>query len=302
MELSTIDLNLLVPLRALLEEKSVSRAAERLHLSQPAVSASLSRLRRYFDDELLIRASNAYHLSPLAEDLLAELPAVDELVSRLFRLEQSFDPDVTTRRFRIMCSDYVTAVIGAELSRIISEAAPASQVSFETVSDNYVDGAPDTLRDIDGIVLPHGYLQLNDPLDLFEDEWVCLLDRENPAAEGLTVDTLGSLPWAATYSGRTSVTTAARHLHSIGIYPATQVVTRSFLALPDVIEGTSRVAFLPKTLVGRALRNPRMAVVDCPVELPTLRHAFWWSQAREKDLGHQWLRQRLSEAAQSVGR
>ncbi|MGA1836896.1 LysR family transcriptional regulator [Herbiconiux sp. 11R-BC] len=302
MELSTIDLNLLVPLKALLEEKSVSRAAERLHLSQPAVSASLSRLRRYFDDELLIRASNAYFLSPLAEDLLAELPAVDELISRLFRLEQAFDPATTGRRFRVMCSDYVTAVFGAELSRVISSAAPGAQISFETVSDSHVDGAPDSLRDIDGIVLPHGYLQTTDSLDLFEDEWLCLVDRENPAAADLTLEAVGALPWAMTYSGRTSVTLAARHLHSIGIYPSTQVVTRSFLNLPDVVEGTPRVAFIPRSLAERMQLNPRMRVVECPVAIPRVRHAFWWSQAREKDLGHQWLRHRLSDVAESLRR
>ena len=298
-QLGSIDLNLIVPLQTLLEERSVSRAAERMFMSQPALSAALARLRRHFNDDLLIRSGNHYVLSALGTELLVEVHGATNALSRLFGTQAEFRPGESHREFRLVCSDYVAAVFGAPLARRVAAAAPHTQLRFEHVQDAVVDNAPDSLRDIDGLILPHGYIEHADYLDLFTDPWKCVvsaLENGNESSE-LTVESLGDRPWAVTYSGRTAVTSATRQLHTLGVYPRTEVVTRSFLTLADMVVGTDRVAFVPGSLAARLTGRADVSVVDSPLELPRIRQAFWWSPAHNEDAGHRWLRAQIESVA-----
>ncbi len=299
MQLGSIDLNLLVPLQALLEERSVSRAAERMFMSQPALSAALARLRRHFNDDLLVRSGNHYVLSPLGAELLDSVHGATNALNRLFGTQAEFRPAESRREFRLVCSDYVAAVFGAPLARAVAAVAPHSQLRFDHVQDAVVDNAPDSLRDIDGIVLPHGYIEHAEHADLFTDQWKCIVasPEDGAATQDLTVESLGVRPWAVTYSGRTAVTGATRQLHTIGVYPRTEVVTRSFLTLADMVAGTDRVAFVPGSLAARLTGRADVSVVDSPLELPRIRQAFWWSPAHNEDAGHRWLRAQIESVA-----
>ena len=299
MQLGSIDLNLLVPLQALLEERSVSRAAERMFMSQPALSAALARLRRHFNDELLIRSGNAYVLSSLGAELLDEVHSATGALSRLFGTQAEFRPSESHREFRLVCSDYIAAIFGAPLARAVARSAPHTQLRFEHVQDQVVDNAPDSFRDIDGLVLPHGYFDHAEHIDLFTDTWTCIVATPEDGADApqLTIDALGDRPWAVTYSGRTAVTSATRQLLTLGLSPRTEVVTRSFLTLPDMIAGTDRVAFVPGSLAARFADRTDVAVVESPLEFPQLRHAFWWSATHDEDAGHRWLRTQVAAVA-----
>src|SRR5829696_6453088 len=112
MNLSNLDLNLLVPLDALLRERSVTRAAASLGLSQPSLSSSLARLRRHFQDELLTRVGNSYELTPVAVQLRKRTEAALVGVERAFATEPGFDPATSQREYRIVASDYPMAVLG----------------------------------------------------------------------------------------------------------------------------------------------------------------------------------------------
>ncbi len=124
MTLGGTDLNLLLPLKALLEEGNVTRAGQRLELSQPAMSAALARLRRRFDDELLVRSGRDYELTPLARDLLPEVQHAVRLMARAMDREDEFDPVTSRRCFRLAMSDYAIAVLHEPLVRLISATAP----------------------------------------------------------------------------------------------------------------------------------------------------------------------------------
>src|SRR3954467_2473671 len=123
MTLGGTDLNLLLSLKVLLEEGNVTRAGQRLELSQPAMSASLARLRRRFDDELLVRAGREYELTPLARDLLPEVQHAVRVMSRALQLEAEFDPAESERTFSLSMSDYAIAVVHEPLLRLIGAAA-----------------------------------------------------------------------------------------------------------------------------------------------------------------------------------
>ena len=124
MTLGGTDLNLLLSLKVLLEEGNVTRAGQRLELSQPAMSAALARLRRRFDDELLVRAGRDYELTPFARDLLPEVQHAVRLMARALQLEDEFDPATSERSFRLAMSDYAIAVVHEPLLRLIGATAP----------------------------------------------------------------------------------------------------------------------------------------------------------------------------------
>ena len=193
MQLRNVDLNLLPSLRALLEERSVSRAAERMHMSQPALSAALARLRRHFNDELLERRGNSYELTPLAVQLLDRTYSATLSMERLFSAQAEFDPSTSTREFSVFSSDYAMSVLGGALAGVLSETAPGVRLRFTGMSPVVVANAPDSLRDYDGLFMPHGFLS-HSHQDLFVDRWVCLVasDNERVGSE-LTLDLLREL-------------------------------------------------------------------------------------------------------------
>src|SRR6476659_3334288 len=123
MNLASLDLNLLVTLDAVLEQRSVSRAAEQLGLSQPAVSAQLARLRRHFGDELLARFGNQYRLTPLASQLRNRVRMAVTGVERVFAAEPDFSPPTTSREFSLAMSDYGLALLGAKLAAELAQHA-----------------------------------------------------------------------------------------------------------------------------------------------------------------------------------
>jgi hypothetical protein len=133
MALGGTDLNLLLPLKVLLEEGNVTRAGQRLELSQPAMSAALARLRRRFDDELLVRAGRDYELTPLARDLLPEVQHAVRLLQRALELEDEFDPATSDRTFRMAMSDYAIAVVHEPFVRLLGASAPGVRLAIENL-------------------------------------------------------------------------------------------------------------------------------------------------------------------------
>src|SRR4051812_3966749 len=156
--LVNLDLNLLVTLDVLLRERNVTRAAERLGSSQPAVSAALARLRRHFGDDLLDRVGNRYELTPLATQLADRTAPALAGVRRVFDVSAEFDPSVVDREFTIVTSDYAAAVLGPIVARILAERAPGIRLRLQQTTPYAVDHAVDTLRTVDGIVVPHGFV------------------------------------------------------------------------------------------------------------------------------------------------
>src|SRR5689334_2396942 len=122
--LANLDLNLLVALRELLRARNVTRAAARIGVSQPAASAALSRLRRHFDDELLVRGRSGYALSPLAMQLADQVETVCAAAERLFATGSKFDPATSRREFTLVMADYTIAVLGTAVSAAIGRDAP----------------------------------------------------------------------------------------------------------------------------------------------------------------------------------
>jgi len=296
--LPNLDLNLLLSLDALLEQRGVTRAAQQLGLSQPALSASLARLRRHFGDELLSRAGNEYRLTPLAVQLKPRVRLALQGVERVFTALPEFDPAESTREFSVLTSDYASALLGSALAGLFTEEAPAARLRLAHNTPDAVDRADQTLQTTDLLVLPHGFLTDLRHADLIRDRWVIVVDAENPeVGETISLEQLGTLPWVATYYGPTASTPAARVMRMLGVEPRVEVVTESFLAVPGLVAGSSRIGLLQERLVGLLPTHVAVRAVPCPFEAGPLVDAMWWHPVYDRDPEHTWFRGVVERAA-----
>lgn len=299
--LSRLDLNLLVALDALLTERSVTRAAERLHLSQPALSASLARLRNHFNDPILARRGNAYELTPLALRLSEHTTIALDAARRVFESQATWTPHESTREFSIYGSDYGFATVGAAVSRAAAKAAPGVRFRFLLHNNTIVDDAANSLRSVDAMVIPHGYLTDLPYEDLWRDRWVIVADESNPhIADGLSMEILAACPWVFTYRSRSAFTSAGRQLQLLGIEPDVQVVVESFLALANFVVGTTRLGLVQAALAPEIGRLPGIRILEPPFDATPTANALWWHPVHERDPEHAWMRSLFREAAREV--
>jgi DNA-binding transcriptional LysR family regulator len=299
--LRNLDLNLLVTLDALISERNVTRAAGRLGMSQPAVSAALRRLRRHFGDELLARTGNRYELTPLAENLRERTTAALVGVKRVFEAAPEFDPHTSNREFTLIVSDYAATVLGDHLATVMAERAPGARLRLEAQTYTAVDNAPESLRHVDGMVLPHGFLSETPVLDLYSDDWALVASRDNEdIGEVVTLDQIAEMPWVVTHHQPTAFTLAARQLTMIGVEPEIHVVVETFLSVPFLVAGTRRIAVLPRLVAMRLAGAAGVRVLTCPWPVVPLLEAFWWHPSHRSDPAHAWLREALTDAAARV--
>ncbi len=299
--LSRLDLNLLVALDALLTERSVTRAAERLHLSQPALSASLARLRTHFNDPILARRGNAYELTPLALRLSEHTTIALDAARRVFESQATWTPSESTREFSVYGSDYGFATIGAAVSRIAARTAPGVRFRFMLHNTPIVDDAANSLRSVDAMVIPHGYLTDLPYVDLWRDRWVVIADESNErVAGGLTMQLLSELPWVFTYRSRSAFTSASRQLQLLGVEPRVDVVVESFLALGRFVVGTERLGLVQAALAPHVAGLGGIRVLETPFDATPTANALWWHPVHDRDPEHAWMRTLFLEAAREV--
>lgn len=301
MNLSTPDLNLVLALRALLEERNVTRAGQRVGLSQPAMSAALARLRRHFGDELLSRVGGQYELTPLGKALLDRTATACDLLERVFASQAHFDPAREEHEFTLLTSDYAVAVFGAELARAVHAQAPGITLRFRQIPPDVPENAAALLTTSDGLFMPHGVISGFPAVDLFTDRWVVLVAADNAeVGDELTMADLARLPWA-TYQ-RASDALAARQLAMIGIEPRVEVSADSFQLLPFLVAGTRRVALIQESLARMLSGVAEVRVLRPPYDAVPLHEAMWWHPVHTHDAAHVWLRETAAKVGDRLAR
>lgn len=297
--LASLDLNLVVALRALLEERNVTRAGRRVGLSQPAMSAALARLRRHFDDELLSRVGGHYELTALGQVLLDRTSTACDLLERLFTSQADFDPAAESREFTIVSSDYAVAVFGAELARTVHREAPGIRLRFVQTPPGIVEQAGTLLSRTDGLLMPHGIISDFPATELYQDQWVFLVADDNPeVGDHLTREDLARLPWV-TYQ-RTYDAPAVRQLAMLGIEPKVEVSVDGFTLLPFMVAGTRRIALVQELLAERLRGLVPVRIMKAPYEAVPLQEALWWHPVHTHDAAHIWLRETAARVGATV--
>jgi DNA-binding transcriptional LysR family regulator len=290
-----VDLNLLPPLVALLEERHVSRAAERVQLSQPAMSRALKRLRRHFADELLVRGPYGYALTPRAERIRERLATVMTHLESLFDTE-TFDPASAVQSFRLAVSDYSLSAFGPALIRAILAESPNSTVSCEALDANVFDkldtGTVDLL--IYGRAAPERYRSQH----LFTDRYVCVVDATHPLTQRTSVSLSQYLRWPHLVIdiGPPGID---RALETRGT-PRRIAVTLPYSSpAARILPGTELVLTVPARLVPHFADPTRTRVLDAPRELRELADLQFysvWHPRLDDDPSHRWLRRIVAAA------
>jgi len=290
MTVGGMDLNLLIALRAMLEESNVTRAGERIGMAQPAMSAALARLRRHYRDDLLVRVGRDYELTPFARSLLPVIQQTMPMVEVALALRDEFDPATSTRAFSITLSDYAFTVLNAPLVQRLAQVAPGIRLEMSPIPwDMHVSDRG--LLQCDFLIGPLGCGLPGKSAVLFRDRFVCVADPANERLAGrtLTLRDFEEAPHAVATFGP-NLTPLDRALSAAGISRNISVTTVGWLSLPFVVAGTDLVASLPERLarqVGGDLASVTM--VEPPFGTVEIIEALWWHPTRESDPGHRWL-------------
>ncbi|MGB6945058.1 MAG: LysR family transcriptional regulator [Bryobacteraceae bacterium] len=295
MDLAGLDLNLLVALDALFAERSVSRAGERLHLSQSATSGALARLREVFRDPLLVQVGRKMVLTPAAEALVE--PVRDFLLhaESILNINPVFNPGSSMRKFRLLMSDYVETVLMAEALPRIEQVAPG--IRFEFVSN--VQGGFDALDrgEIDLSIGPAMRLSSAHPSEpLFDDQFICVVWSGNTRVKSaITLSEYLSMGHVVVRFGkhRELTTFDEWFLERFGYERRVEVITTAFNAVPQLLVGTSRIATLHRRLALFYQRYLPLKIIQPPFEIATLQESMQWHKSRDRDPGTVWLRSLL---------
>ncbi len=289
-DIRRIDLNLLLTLHALLAEKHVTRAALRLHKSQPAVSHALAQLRETFKDPLLTRRGAGMALTPRAQDLLPPLEAALDQLNALLH-EGAFDPRQAVRRFRVAMSDYAAHLVLPTLVKRLRDQAPGidvvvCQASREAMLIQLADGEidlglgvfPDTAS---GIVVE----------TLFEEHFVSIADKRSLPLRGkLPLDKWLARPHVlvATRSDTENEIDAA--LAAQGRHRRIALVLPHWRASTEVLTGTDLILTVASRTLDHVSDDQGLTQFLPPFELPSFAFRQAWHMRRDADSAHHWFR------------
>src|SRR5205085_4391342 len=284
MRYQRIDLNLLIALDALLAECNVTRAAERMHMTQSAMSGVLARLREHFDDQLLVQVGRTMRLTPRAESLVQPVRDIILKVDSTLGVRPDFEPGTAERHFVVIASDYVSHVLLAEVLRRIALVAPG--LSFDirpsgaTMMQDLDQGRVDFL-----VVPAHLAVPDHPEAVLFEDTYQVVACRQHPElGDGLTLEQYQSLghvvyqneqghnPWFESWY-------ANQHGHTRRI----EVVTHNFGLMPRFIVGTRRIVTVQTRLAIQFEQAMPVRLFEPPMETPRLTEVLQWHRYRAED-------------------
>ncbi len=309
MHLQGLDLNLLIALDALLTETNVTRAAERIHISQPGMSAALQKLRWHFKDPLLERIGRRLELTPRARELVEPVRDILHRVRGLSAPDCEFDPATAQRVFRVACSTYCSEMFALPLAARLGKTAPGIAIQFDdllcdTVA-RLIDGSVDcTITLLQRLTLDPAHAGAEKSLNsqgLFSDRLVIAAAAGNVALASLTTyDEFCELPYVETRFGNQFLSLSEDIFQRQGRQPATRMRLPSFQQTLQLIAETDMVGMAPLRLVERYADRLGLQWVECPIEIPVLDEQIFWHPRNDQDAGHRWFRELLTEVVESV--
>jgi len=300
----SLDMRQLRILDALVTEGSVSRAADRLGLTQPAASRALARLRQQFGDPLLLRSRHGMTPTERATQLVRTLRPLLVQLDALVAPVAPFDPARSSRTFVLSAPEYAEHLLMPGLLRRLRASAPGVRIDVR---------APDPARALDHLErgdvdlriawVPKALPTLR-TMPLWQDRIVCVADRRHPRlrAGTITLELYLQLPHVRPLGlGRTTtgqvLDAAVERL--AGRVPVCFGV-QNFLTVPRMLVGTDALATMPRALALAFAAQHPVQVIDPPLPLPRVRYAAYWHERSHKDAGHRWLRQLVAEEARSL--
>jgi len=292
MDLHLFDLNLLVALDALLTERNVTRAGNRLNLSQSATSGALARLRHYFRDELLVPVGRRMVLTPVAEGLVKPVRDILLQIRGTLGSKPRFDPSSATRHLSLAVSDYVTEILMADVLRTARCEAP--HITFELRPVGRRAGEDLESGELDFLIAPEGYVLSTQPTEvLFEDTFTCVVWAGNKTVgKTITLEQYLEL-------GHVAVNVAANEppsnydeqfLRRSNFKRRVEVSVPTFSLAPQLVVGTDRVTTITTRLAAKCAEILPLRLLPMPVAMPPMVEMLQWHKVHEYDPAHHWFR------------
>lgn len=303
MHFKGLDLNLIVILDALLEEQSVTRAAERVHVSQPAVSAALAKLRRHTGDELLQKVGRDFILTARAQSMVEPVKEILRQIESTISPSSEFDPSQSDRTFQIAMSSYAAEVLTPGLVGKIATSYPRISCEVEDIHTESLarvkKGAIDCCITFQQTTLlnPRESVEELSHAHAFSDEWVLIAASGNDlVTERTSFEEFCSLPYVETRMGRDLRSLPDRILDQQIARPRVILSVPSFeLAITSVMNSDC-VAVVPSLLIDDRLRS-FLKMFRPPFAMPTLEEFLVWHSRNDAEPGHKWFRQLVFEVA-----
>jgi len=302
MDLHLFDLNLLVALDALLTERNVTRAGNRLNLSQSAMSGALARLRHQFHDELLVPVGRQMVLTPVAEGLVAPVREILLQIRGTLGSKPQFDPATATRHLSLAVSDYVTEILLADVLRRARCEAP--HITFELRPVGRRAGEDLESGELDFLIAPEGYVSSSQPTDiLFEDTYTCVVWSGNTTVgKTMTIEQYLDL-------GHVVVNVAGNEppsnydeqfLRRSNVKRRAEVSVPTFSLAPQLVVGTERIATITTRLAAKCAENLPLRLLPLPIAMPPMVEMLQWHKVHEYDPAHHWFRGLLKTVVQTL--
>ena len=298
-QLRQADLNLLVVFSVLAEERNVSRAANRLLLSQPAVSRALQRMRDTFHDDLLVRTASGYEPTPQGERLLRELeimlPKLDRLISG-----STFDPKTEHCSFRIAATDNATSIIAPVLCREVLPVAKQVRFTFASWRGDVFEDLSHGRLDL-ALVGDEGYVP--SPLlteAIYEEELVCVVAAEAPYQRQVTLKQYLAAEHIGVDVAEGSQHIPEKRLAAHGHRRRTVITLPYFGAAMRCIPGTRLILTAPKRFARAEAENGRIKILKAPAELTGFKYLMIWHPRVNSDAAHTWLRGEIRRIGRKI--
>ncbi|MCO6179597.1 LysR family transcriptional regulator [Ciceribacter sp. RN22] len=299
MRLDRFDLNLLVVLDVLLEERNVTRAAERLHIGQSATSAALARLRDYFGDSLMVQVGRRMELTPLAQSLMA--PVRDALMRArsAIAMRPTFEPASIGRTFSVAASDYMLDVLLARVVRDLASSAPGMRLDIRRTPHDVLEAFERGAVDL--LIIPEQYAgKLQHPqVQVLEDEHVCMMcaDAAKDMAD-LTLDHYFERGHVSIRLGdERSLAFEEWFLPRYGRQRRVECTVDQFSVAPLLVIGTDRIVTMHRRMAEEMAQRFPVKLFNAPFEMQPLKEVMVWHRYLDEDLAHRWLRDAILSVA-----
>ncbi|MFM0478095.1 LysR family transcriptional regulator [Paraburkholderia strydomiana] len=301
MRFNKLDLNLLVALDALLSAKNISRAADKIHLSQSAMSNALARLRDYFGDELLVQVGRNMELTARAEGLVDAVRDVLVRIEATVEARPLFVPGESTRAFRLLISDYSLMTLMPKVTERAYAEAPGVRLEFVPQVAH-----PQRILErgeADVLIIPREYCSADHPFEiLFEETYCALIWKDSPLARReLSQEAYVGAGHVVIQPGDGQPALDDWLIQRLGIARRVDVRTFTFLSPAYLLPGTNRIATVHRRLAQQVLNSQPVVMREVPFQMPVMEQAMQWHTHRTTDPGITWLRQLLHECSSALG-
>lgn len=290
MNLNRIDLNLFAVFDAIYTAGNLTKAADILCITQPAVSNSLARLRDMLNDPLFVRTGHAMTPTPVAQNLIGPARQALELLRNSVLCSQEFDPTTAEKTFQFACRDLIEASVLPRLIARIEQQAPAIAVTNydidrKNVLNAMASGQLDFYTDSETLTEP--YLAKH---KIAEDMLVVVGRKEHPAfSEKLTLDTFLSFKHINVAPQKDQVSQIDIELAKLGVQRRIAMQSHHFLTVPSVLVKTDLLACLPYHLA----KHYDLAISELPFEMQPITYYVYWHVSANEDPAHRWVREQL---------